>query len=116
MIGPQPGAVARCLLWMTVAALPADARDRYREEFRTELCEYGPIAQIAQAASLLRGSIPLRQALKLRVVIPDDTPRIDWRCRVVATTSPSEPTTTQRCGARPIWNAPDAASARTARR
>ena len=32
MTGPQPAAVARCLLAATVQVLPADRRSRYREE------------------------------------------------------------------------------------
>jgi hypothetical protein len=82
MIGPQPGPAARCLIAMTIVVLPADARDRYREEFRTELCELGLIAQIGVAASLLRGSIFLRRALMEREMITTEPRRVDWRCHL----------------------------------
>ncbi len=82
MIGPRPVAVARCLLCITVLVLPADTRDRYREEFRTELCELGRISQLPEAASLLRGSIALRQALKDRKMTDTDHTKLDWRCHL----------------------------------
>jgi hypothetical protein len=82
MIGPRPGPAARYLIAMTIVVLPADARDRYREEFRTELCELGFIAQIAVAASLLRGSIFLRRALMEREMVAAEPRRVDWRCHL----------------------------------
>jgi len=82
MIGPRPVAVARCLLSVTVLVLPADTRDRYREEFRTELCELGRISQFPEAASLLRGSIALRQALREREMPDTDHAKMDWRCHL----------------------------------
>ena len=59
MTGPHPVAPAAGLIALTVLVLPGDARDRYREEFRTELAELGPLSQFGQAASLLAGSISL---------------------------------------------------------
>jgi hypothetical protein len=82
MIGPRPIAAARWLLAATVLVIPADARDRYREEFRTELSEISPVSQITNAASLLRGSFSLRYALKERTVTFAGNDRMDWRCRI----------------------------------
>lgn len=82
MIGPRPGKAARCPLSVTVLVLPAATRDRYREEFRTELCELGRMAQIPEAASLLRGSVALRQALKEREMSDTDHAKLDWRCHL----------------------------------
>lgn len=83
MIGPQPVLPARWLVALALLALPPAARDRYREEFRSELCELGAPAQLAQAAGLLAGAIPLRNALSERelpaAVVVD---RRDWRCRI----------------------------------
>ena len=64
MIGPHPIPPARGLIALTVVVLPGDARDRYREEFRTELCEMVPLAQLGQAVSCSSGAIPLRRALQ----------------------------------------------------
>ena len=82
MIGPHPIGPARGLIALTVLVLPGAARDRYREEFRTELSELGALAQIGQAVSLLFGSIPLRQALQERDVIVTAQVKKDWRCRM----------------------------------
>ena len=82
MIGPQPIAPARWLVALAVLALPTDARDRYREEFRTELCELGAPAQLAQAGSLLVGAIPLRNALNERDLPDSVVEKPDWRCRL----------------------------------
>ena len=82
MIGPQPGKAARCLLSVTVLVLLAAARDRYREEFRPELCELGRMTQIPEAASLLRGSVALRQALREREMTDTDHAKLDWRCHL----------------------------------
>lgn len=82
MIGSRPVAAARFLAGVTVLALPADARSRYREEFDSELLGLEPLNQVTTAASLLRGSIAMRRALKEREVIiaPHPAP-VDWRCR-----------------------------------
>jgi hypothetical protein len=82
MIGPQPIAPARWLATLTVLVLPADVRDRYREEFRTELSELGRIAQVPQAMSLLVGAIPLRNALNERDIPDSVSDGRDWRCRL----------------------------------
>lgn len=82
MIGPRPIAPARWLVAAAVLVLPADARDRYREEFRSELTELSSVAQIPNAASVLRGSIALRYALKERSVTLTEKPEKDWRCRI----------------------------------
>lgn len=81
MIGPRPIAPARWLVAATVLVLPADVRDRYREEFRTELSELRTLAQMTNAASLLRGSIALRNAIEERTVTVADEHHKDWRCR-----------------------------------
>ncbi len=49
----RPVLGVRCVVGMTVLALPPDARDRYREEFRGA---HGLIDQFLQAGSLFRGS------------------------------------------------------------
>lgn len=82
MVGPTPVAPARWLIALTVLVLPADARDRYREEFRTELAELGWQWQVPQAASLLAGSIALRQALNERDLPDQVVDKVDWRCRL----------------------------------
>ena len=82
MTGPQPVAVARCLLAATVQVLPVDRRSRYREEFRTELCEFTGTQQIGVAASLLRGSLALRHALLDREVTRQATEGKSLRCRI----------------------------------
>ncbi len=82
MIGPRPVAPARWLLAVTVVVLPAgEIRDRYREEFRVELCEIGGGRQLYQAGTLLLGAFRLRSALVDRD-LPVAAPRPDWRCRV----------------------------------
>ena len=82
MVGPQPGGPARGLIALTVLVLPHDVRDRYREEFRTELSELGALAQIGQAISLLAGSLALRQALQERDVLVVPQVKRQWRCRL----------------------------------
>jgi hypothetical protein len=83
MIGPRPVAAARYLAGITVLALPADTRDRYREEFGSELRELRWVTQVTTAASLLRGSIALRHALQEREMInTSHAAATDWRCRL----------------------------------
>ena len=82
MIGPRPVAPARWLIGLTVAMLPGDARDRYREEFRTELAELGWVAQLPQACSLVIGALPLRNALSERDLPDMVVEKKDWRCRI----------------------------------
>ncbi len=82
MIGPHPVGPARGLIALTVLVLPGDARDRYREEFSTELCELRTLGQLGQALTLLVGAIPLRQALQERDVIVTPQVKKDWRCRI----------------------------------
>jgi len=82
VIGPRPVLPARWLLGIVVIVLPAHARDRYREEFRTELAELSVAAQVVQAFSLLVGSGALRVALSSREVSTLGNSRRDWRCRL----------------------------------
>jgi hypothetical protein len=82
MIGPRPVLPARGLISLTVIVLPRDTRDRYREEFRTELCELRTPAQIVQAAGILACSLQLRRALGDRDVVVTETMKRDWRCRI----------------------------------
>ena len=82
MVGPRPVNPAWGLISLTVIVLPRDARDRYREEFRTELSELGALAQIGQAISLLAGSLALRQALQERDVLVVPQVKRQWRCRL----------------------------------
>jgi len=51
---------------VSIAMLPGNARERYREEFRTELAELGFAQQTVQAGSLLVGAVALRRALQDR--------------------------------------------------
>ena len=82
MSGPHPVPPAAGVIALTVLVLPHDARDRYREEFRTELSELGALAQIGQAISLLAGSLALRQALQERDVLVVPQVKRQWRCRL----------------------------------
>jgi len=82
MVGPRPILPARWLLGIVVLVLPADARDRYREEFRTDIAEYAVAAQVTQALSLLAGSVALRAALSSRAAPTLGPTRRDWRCRL----------------------------------
>jgi hypothetical protein len=82
VIGSRPVAPARWLIALVVAVLPPDVRDRYREEFSTELVELGRVSQVTHSGSLLAGSISLRNALTDRDVPDMATARVDWRCRV----------------------------------
>ena len=81
VIGPRPFVPARWLIALVVVVLPPDVRDRYREEFSTELAELGPISQLTQSGSLLVGSISLRNALTDRDLPDMVAARVDWRCR-----------------------------------
>ena len=82
MVGPLPVAPARWLIMLTILVLPADSRDRYREEFRTELAELDWQWQVPQAASLLIGSVALRHALNERDLPDVVVEKADWRCRL----------------------------------
>ncbi|MET0865519.1 MAG: hypothetical protein ABWZ98_14400, partial [Nakamurella sp.] len=62
--------------------VPASSRDRYREEFRTELAELSVASQIAEALSLLAGSFALRAALNSQELPTLVEARRDWRCRL----------------------------------
>jgi len=70
------------LIALSVSALPAIARDRYREEFRTELCELTPMQQVGQAAGLVVGSMALRRALTARDVPLTERAATSWKCRI----------------------------------
>jgi hypothetical protein len=52
------------LIWLAVRPLPAPHRDRYRDEFRAEVCCLGNRQQFSEAASLLAGSFSLSRALQ----------------------------------------------------
>ncbi len=83
MIGPRPAAPARWLLGVAVLALPSGAvRDRYREEFRTELCQLGGAGQVRQAASLCRGAVALRHAVADPDLPVASSARRTLRCRL----------------------------------
>jgi hypothetical protein len=82
VIGARPIAPARWLISLVVVVLPPDVRDRYREEFSTELAELGRLSQVTQSGSLLMGSISLRNALTDRDLPELGTARVDWRCRM----------------------------------
>ncbi len=82
MIGPRPIAPARWIVAVTILVLPADARDRYREELRTELSDMRGPAQLLSAASLLVGSMALRNALRGRTLTVIEHQQKDWRCRI----------------------------------
>lgn len=82
MSGPRPNPLARCLVGSAVQMLPRDRRERYREEFRTELCELDGAGQVAAAASLLRGSLALRQAVVSREVAAKAAPQQSMSCRL----------------------------------
>ncbi|HEY5113893.1 MAG TPA: hypothetical protein VIJ00_00060 [Nakamurella sp.] len=82
MVGQRPMLAAGGLIALTVLVLPADVRERYREEFRTELAELGGVTQLLQAVSLVGGSLALRSALQDRELPNTIGPGIDWRCRL----------------------------------
>jgi len=82
MIGPRPILPARGLIALTVVILPMDARDRYREELHTELCELGGATQLGQAIGILVCAVQLRRALNARDVAVTVAARKDWRCRI----------------------------------
>jgi len=65
-----------------VQVLPRDHRDRYREEFRTELCELGGPGQVAAAAGLLRGCLSLWYALLNGQSAAQVMARRSMRCRL----------------------------------
>ena len=58
-----PTPIAAALVSAGVLLLPSDARDRYRAEYRAELCTLGWKRQIIEAASLLAGALEMRRAL-----------------------------------------------------
>ncbi len=82
MIGPRPTAIAGLLLAVVLLVLPAPSRERYREEFRSELSELNAFSQLFQAGTLLVGSVSLRKALSGMDVIEDLTVTLSLRCRL----------------------------------
>jgi hypothetical protein len=70
------------LIALVVLVLPPDTRDRYREEFTTEIAELDRVSQLAQSGSLLAGSISLRNALIDRASPGSRSTSADWRCRI----------------------------------
>ena len=113
MIGPRPHPPARLLLAAVVLVLPAASRDRYREEFRSELAELPLWSQLFQAGTLLVGSLPLRKALRQVDVIEDLTSARDWRCRLGRHHYCRPRMTTLRCAGVTTCGAAGAASPRT---
>lgn len=71
-----PTPVAAALVAVGVRLLPADSRERYRSEFRAELCTIPRIRQITEAASLLGGVWALRRVLS---EVGTDPGLSDWR-------------------------------------
>lgn len=77
-----PTGPASLLVSISVLALPSNCRDRYRDEFRAELC-YLPIGrQIPEAAGLLAGAVALRHALKEADVSISAEPVRHLTCRI----------------------------------
>lgn len=70
MKNPAPGFVATptplasAMVSVSVLALPSTSRDRYREEFRAELCALHVGKQIVEAAGIVICALALRRALK----------------------------------------------------
>ena len=60
----RPTGPAAVMVSLSVLALPTPCRDRYRQEFRAELCCLPIGRQVLQATGLLVGSVALRRALK----------------------------------------------------
>ena len=113
MFGPQPIAAARCILFLTVLVLPADARDRYREEFRGEISGLGAVAQLPESLSLLLGSDSLRSALKEREMTVTQPLKQDWRCHLGRHHFVVKPDDNPEVRGQTVWNAPDVAGTRT---
>ena len=59
-----PNAAAAALIWLAVRPLPAAYRDRYRDEFRAEVCCLRSRQQVSEAASVLAGCLRLCRALQ----------------------------------------------------
>lgn len=59
-----PTPLAAAFIGLSVLPLPANSRDRWRDEYRAEIVELQRTRQIAAAASALAGSLSLRVALK----------------------------------------------------
>jgi len=60
----SPNAAAAVLIWLAVRPVPAAHRDRYRDEFRAEVCCLRGRQQVSEAASVLAGSFRLSRALQ----------------------------------------------------
>ncbi len=75
----RPVLGVRCVVGMTVLALPPDARDRYREEFRGA---HGLIDQFLQAGSLFR----IDQFLQAGSLFRGSEGTPSWCARDVAST------------------------------
>lgn len=82
MIGPRPVLPARWLIQAVLLILPAGTRERYREEFRSELAEMPAVAQIWQGCGLLVGAVALRNALTDRDVPAVTVAGRALRCRL----------------------------------
>ncbi len=85
---PQPGFVATptgpasAMVFIAVLALPSTCRDRYRDEFRAELCCLPVGRQILEAAGLLAGTVALRHALKEEDMSTSPEPARHLTCRI----------------------------------
>lgn len=77
-----PNVVAGALIWLAVRPLPAAHRDRYREEYRAEVCCLGGRRQVSEAASLLAGSFALYQALSKDDMTTDLSSGKPFFCRI----------------------------------
>ncbi|MET0865518.1 MAG: hypothetical protein ABWZ98_14395 [Nakamurella sp.] len=82
MTGPQLVLPARGMVAASIVLLPSNARERYREEFRTELAELGFGQQMAQAGSLLVGAFALRRALQDRETALEEATPKSLLCRL----------------------------------
>ena len=76
-----PTPLAAALIAVSVLPLPAQSRDRWRDEYRAELVGLPRTRQVAEAASALAGALNLRSALT--ATDPDSAlnPRTPWSCR-----------------------------------
>lgn len=88
MSEPRPGFVrtptplAAALIAASVLPLPAQCRDRWRDEYRAELVDLPRSHQIIQAASALAGSFSLRSAVMATGSKNDALAIKPWSCRL----------------------------------
>lgn len=76
-----PAPLAGALIALSVLPLPAESRDRWRDEHRAEVVGLPRTRQVVEALHALAGSFALRSALKANSErVP--APATDWFCRV----------------------------------